>query len=118
VTGASPPSLDGGWTVAAMPGGVLDDAPPTIAFVEGRVTGWAGVNRFAGSYALEGAALTVGPLAMTRMAGPPERMHQEARLAASLDGPLAVAEDDGAIVLSGAAGALRLAPATPGASPA
>ncbi len=112
MSGAAP-ALEGEWTVAAMPGGVLEDAAPTIAFGDGRASGWAGVNRFMGSYALEGATLTIGPLAMTRMAGPPERMEQESRLAAALEGPLAVAEGDGAIVLSGAAGALRLVPATP-----
>jgi len=33
-----------------------------------RASGYAGCNRFAGSYTLTGAALSFGPLAMTRMA--------------------------------------------------
>ena len=36
--------------------------------VAGRASGFAGCNRFSGHYTLTGAALTFGPLALTRMA--------------------------------------------------
>ena len=64
--------------MAAMPGGGAGGRRADDRLRrDGRASGWAGVNRFTGSYALEGATLTIGPLAMTRMAGPPERMEQE-----------------------------------------
>ena len=52
---------------------------------EGRVVGQAGCNRFTGSYTLTGDALTIGPLAATRMACPPPRMALETALFAALD---------------------------------
>lgn len=45
----------------------------------GRVSGHAGVNRFAGRCDLEGFGLNFGPLAMTRRAGPPAQMEIERR---------------------------------------
>ncbi len=41
--------------------------------------GHGGLNRFAGRYSQEGAALTFGPLAMTRRAGPVRLMELERR---------------------------------------
>jgi heat shock protein HslJ len=35
---------------------------------DGRVTGYSGCNRFTGTYVQNGGALTMGPLATTRMA--------------------------------------------------
>lgn len=66
-------------------------APPTIRFGDdGRVTGFAGVNRCSGSAvfgtvgALGEVPLRFGPMATTRMAGPPERMAVEASFLAML----------------------------------
>jgi heat shock protein HslJ len=42
-----------------------------------RVTGFAGINRYFGSYKLEGDKLSFGMLGNTRMAGPPEQMEAE-----------------------------------------
>jgi heat shock protein HslJ len=63
--------------------------------VDGRVTGRATVNRFAGPYALDGSTLALGPLAGTLMAGPPEAMEQEQRLHRALARSLTVVTADG-----------------------
>lgn len=73
-------------TIAGMP--VKDPQPPTLAFgADGRASGFAGVNRYGGSWeAAAGTALKLGPMAATRMAGPPERMDLEQRFLAALEG--------------------------------
>src|SRR6185436_16073363 len=48
------------------------------------VSGFSGVNQFSGDYQLDGRSLTFGPLAMTRRAGPPELMQQEAAITKAL----------------------------------
>lgn len=56
-----------------------EERAPFIHFDRGpppRVSGATGCNRFAGSYALDGATLTFGPLASTKMACP-DGMEQE-----------------------------------------
>jgi putative lipoprotein len=45
--------------------------PPSATFVDGTVSGWTGCNRFRAQYRLDGAALTIGPIASTKMACPP-----------------------------------------------
>lgn len=65
----------GGQTVA-LPAA----KPPTLQLLDGgRVAGFAGVNRFNGGFTLgDGGALLWSPgMAVTRMAGPPERMALE-----------------------------------------
>jgi len=55
------------------------DSTLTIQFAkDGAVEGNAGVNAYSGDYTVEGAAIKIGPLATTRMAGPEELMNQEA----------------------------------------
>jgi heat shock protein HslJ len=50
----------------------------TIAFdADGQVSGAGGVNRYSGPYEVDGSAVTIGPLATTKMAGDPELMAQE-----------------------------------------
>ena len=110
MTGLGDPLADTEWIVVELPGGPVRDAPPTLAFAqEGRVHGFAGVNRVAGAYAVEGDLVTIGPLAMTRMAGPPEQMDQENRFVGALDGPLSFALAGDALTL----GEVRLVRATP-----
>jgi heat shock protein HslJ len=57
------------------------DATQTIRFgSDGRVAGYAGVNRFAGAYTFSPEGLLTWPgagLISTRMAGPPELMEKE-----------------------------------------
>ena len=110
MTGPGGPLAGTEWIVVELPGGgVARDAPPTLAFAEdGRVHGFGGVNRLAGGYAVEGDLVTIGPLAMTRMAGPAEQMDQEHRFAAALEGPLSFALAGDALTL----GEVRLVRAT------
>ena len=57
------------WVLGDLPGQVLADVRPTIAFSgDGTVTGNAGCNTFNGTYTAEGSDLTFSPLATTRMA--------------------------------------------------
>ena len=74
------------WRVVDLAGGGLSpDVAPTLAFgPDGRLSGYSGCNRFVGTWAQDGAALVIGPLAATRMACPPDRMALEQRLLAAL----------------------------------
>jgi putative lipoprotein len=50
----------------------------TIAFdADGQVSGDGGVNRYNGPFEVDGSAITIGPLATTKMAGDPDLMAQE-----------------------------------------
>lgn len=77
VMGAAVPLVGTNWVLTK-----LGDAPVTLAagqrepFLrlqasDGRASGFAGCNMFAGPYQLSGDSLTFGPLAMTRMACAP-----------------------------------------------
>lgn len=99
------------WLVAEVAGAPApDDDPPALRFgTDGRVSGSTGINRLAGDYALVGGVLIVGPLALTRMAGPPDRMELESAVVAALGHELeVVAEGDG--VRLGAGSGLLLRP--------
>lgn len=90
------------WVCLTIAGAaVKDPQPPTIAFgADGRAGGYAGVNRYGGAWAsAAGSALKLGPLAATRMAGPPERMDLENRFLAALDGVDSAAIDGTTLTL-------------------
>lgn len=53
------------------------DGPQTLHFSTDRVSGFAGCNRFGGSYEARGNALHFGPMMATRMACYPETMMSE-----------------------------------------
>jgi heat shock protein HslJ len=78
------------WTLVELGEQVVDAATgvpaPNLQFDGGtsRATGFAGVNRYTGEFMLDGARLTFGPAALTKMAGPPERMELERRYTAAL----------------------------------
>lgn len=58
--------------------GVIDSARTFVRFSSAEnVAGNGGVNRFSGTCTLAGDKLKFGPLAVTRMAGPPAVMNQE-----------------------------------------
>lgn len=69
------------WTVRRIAGFDLpaDARLPTLRLdaETAQASGFAGVNRFTGSYELDAEGLSFGPLASTRMAGPPEAMALE-----------------------------------------
>jgi heat shock protein HslJ len=58
---------------------VLLDAEVTAEFSDGQIAGSAGCNRYSASYSLEGSAIALGPVAVTRMicAAPDGIMEQE-----------------------------------------
>jgi len=59
---------------------------------EGHASGTGGVNRFAGTYVVDDGVLTLGPLATTRMMGPPELMVEEQAVLQVLSSPLTVVD--------------------------
>lgn len=79
------------WRLAecAGPDGELAPVPEevlaTAVFGEGFVAGTTGCNRYRAQVALEGAAITVGPIAMTMMACDPPRMALERAFMAALE---------------------------------
>ena len=85
----SPADLAGtSWTmvsIGATP--AIESAGANLTFdPAGSVSGSTGCNSFSGSYALDGSALTFGPLATTRMACEENLMVQEAAVLEALAG--------------------------------
>lgn len=82
------------------------DRTPHLVFDAdtGRVTGSGGVNRFNGSYTLDGRELTFGPIATTMMAGPLELMNQEQALLKTLSRTRSYIISDTMLALSDDAG--------------
>lgn len=87
-------SLVGTWRLVSLNGQDITQRaeslpkPPTIAFAaDAGISGFAGVNRFTGRLEkshLAGGVFKTSPLAMTRMAGPPEAMQLEGEFATAL----------------------------------
>ena len=71
-----------------------------LRLMSGRVSGSGGINRLTGAYQLEGARLTIGPVATTKMAGRPDQMEGEQRFLADLGRVTRWSVDDGNLVLS------------------
>ena len=69
------------WVVDDLAGeGIIDRSRVTIEFLEdNRMAGGASCNRYAGSYELRGEGVSVGPVALTKMACAPALMNQEDR---------------------------------------
>ncbi len=69
------------WVVESVDGrGVVDNSRTTLTFdPQGQIAGRAGCNRYTGSYRLQGAQLSVGSVATTRMICVPALMDQENR---------------------------------------
>jgi heat shock protein HslJ len=65
--------------------GVIDNLQSTFSIDHGsRISGMAGCNRFNGMVKLEGAAISVGPLAASRKMCPPAIMDQERKFLEAL----------------------------------
>ena len=96
-----PLELDGTeWRVVVVAGEPTEaDVVATVRFDAGHVGGRGGVNRYRGSYELDGHALTVGPVMSTMMAGPEPAMRQEARWFRALDQPSTISLDGVDLVL-------------------
>lgn len=78
---ALPPVLAGtAWvleSVVGTPAALGLRGAPMLAFGEGAISGQTGVNRFNARADAGEGWIRIGPVAMTRMAGPPEMMKQE-----------------------------------------
>lgn len=103
----SPQTLEGtDWSIQRI--GEMDalsDRPASLAFADGRASGTTGCNRFSGSYDVNTTALTLGPLAATKMACPGTAMEQENKLLAILKGTLGMAFRNGdTLILTGTNG--------------
>lgn len=75
------PDLDGtAWSLTGWAGSQVDPIPfrITMYFADDRVSGRSGVNRYSGAYDRgPDTAFTIGTLAATKMAGPPDAMEAE-----------------------------------------
>jgi len=70
------------WMVAELEGEMVgaEKIPSLQLETAGtRVNAFGGINRLAGTYKLDGTALSIGPLVSTRMAGPEKQMKIEAQ---------------------------------------
>ena len=102
-------SIVGRWVAKEIEGNVVGNPKSTLEVGDdGSVSGNSAINRFRGMARIDGQTIEFGPLAMTRMAGPPELMNQESRFAKALsvaasyqirDSTLEFLDGDGNIVL-------------------
>jgi len=86
-TPAASGSVEGAAWVLVAGVGVdgWEATPPTATFGGGTVAGSTGCNRYSASYALDGEALELGPIASTRMACPPPADAVEREYVAALE---------------------------------
>ncbi len=103
-SGSPSSGLEGGWDLAEM-GPTADFAHllPTIEFrADGTVSGFAGCNTYHGTYSTDGASLTLGPLASTKIGCPEPASSVEAEYLQALSGVTGWAiEPDGRLRLDG-----------------
>ncbi|MDM7831795.1 META domain-containing protein [Cellulomonas edaphi] len=96
--------LVGTWIVTALDGRPTpadERHCPWLTFDgDGQVFGLGGVNRIRGTWAVDGDALTFGPMVSTLMAGPPEAMEAGQALHRLLARPLTLRAADGAAARS------------------
>lgn len=97
-------SLDGTTWTTVSPAGTT----ATIAFEAGRAAGLAGVNRYAGEASGGDGTISLGPLAVTRMAGPEQAMRDEDAFLAALAAVAVWSIVEGRLELRSADGALLL----------
>jgi len=102
------------WRLAACAGAdgapvaVPDDVMATAFFTAGTVAGSTGCNRYHAPYRLDGAAIEIGPAAMTLMACEPERAGVERAFTAALAGAAAWALAGDALELRDGEGRVTL----------
>jgi heat shock protein HslJ len=99
------------WRLIAIGGTpALAGSDATLRFsADGQVSGSGSINRYNGSYTIEGARLTIGALVRTEMAGPPERMQQEAEFLGLLASARSFQVTGNTLTISGDGGTLTLA---------
>ena len=83
---ADAPEITGEWVLVTLGGEPIVGGlkPPTLTVMpDGRIAGFAGVNRYMGHVGNEEGKL-FGPMPTTMMAGPPEAMALERRFTAAM----------------------------------
>lgn len=109
MTQGQPVDLDGDWLVVEVGGVAVDPAAPrAVGFDQGRMSGRVGVNSFTGSFSIDDQTVVIGPLASTRMAGPPEMMNLEARFNSRVNGEHVVLLEDDQLILGDGEDSIRL----------
>jgi len=101
---------DAKWTLVSLDGQPLSQAarPPTAVFEGTRVSGFGGCNRYFGQVVeTSPGAITVGPLAGTKMACPSPAMEVEDRFLAAMSRATRYSFVGGRLVLSGDGGTSR-----------
>ncbi len=99
---------DTNWTIVAIGGAAVSGERYHLSFTADQISGQAGCNRFSGGYQHSGETLTVGGLAMTRMACPGPGMAHEQRFSEIVRGPVRIGFPDGdTLVLTGPNGEIR-----------
>lgn len=103
VTGAS--AADRLSSLAGSEWGFEQGSDTYIQFAEKDVSGFAGCNRFRGSYTFADGKLSFGPLANTRMACPPEQMETERKVLQLLEATKAADATHKTLILQDGTGA-------------
>lgn len=99
---------DTNWAIVEISGARVSGERYSLSFDGGRISGQAGCNRFSGGYRQNGETLTIGALAMTRMACPGPGMAHEQRFSEIMRGPVRISFPDGdTLLLTGAGGEVR-----------
>ncbi len=105
---AADPALlvDVTWPLAALDGAAVpaEAAIDATFAADGSLSGSAGCNRFMGSYTLDGATISVAPLATTRMACDPETMARESAFLDLLQAAATWSADGRSVTIVSAAG--------------
>lgn len=91
-------------SLAGSEWGFAEGRDTTIQFREKDVAGFAGCNRFRGTYTYADGKLALGPLATTRMACPPEQMETERKVLQVLDAAKAADATHKTLTLKNASG--------------
>jgi heat shock protein HslJ len=100
------------WALAAIGDTPVGDVVPTLAFgADGTASGSGGCNTYNGTYAIDGATISFGPLISTKMACEGAANTTEQAYLNALQGASSWTIDaDGRLILDGA-GSLTFAPA-------
>lgn len=77
-----------------------EDVGMTIAFEDGRIYGFSGVNRYFGSAVIDDKNIEIGNVASTMMAGPEDRMQAEHGFMQLLSDAKTIEMKDDAIVIT------------------
>jgi heat shock protein HslJ len=104
------------WTLVSLGGQPLPQGtrPPTAIFDGARLAGFGGCNRYTGQVQDTGpGAITIGPVAATKMACPPPAMDVEGRYFTILSPVTQYRVAASRLVLSGPSGELVFERATP-----